>query len=364
MANKVIKDIVNKSFPDGAQVVDVVSDVAPEERFWLIPGKAGPRWLIPQNIGYGIHVFKQWKPFDLLSRVKWKLLYGAYRAGLFWLIPGVTGVGITGCTSEQWEYLGWKDDVCPVPIIYIGTFSSTQKAVLFLVNPHSKKLASIAKIPLSEEASVNILHEYEILYSLAKEKPGIAPYPYLINREFGYSNQESIEGKLVGRKYSHKINVFLNGLKTKKKISIYDKANFLSEKLLKLENINNNLRILFFDVLKGLADTTELSAYYVHGDFVPWNIIEKADSSIVAVDWETADLNGLPLYDFFYFHFQQNYLFDRSISDVAPYGVLVKNLSYQIIGEIKKYTLVAMALNILSENGDASYFVDKLRKEV
>jgi hypothetical protein len=362
LVDKTIQEIIDKIFPKGMQVVDDVKDVAPQERFWVIPGKHGPRWLIPQDSNYGCHIFKQWKPYNLLSRIKWKFLYVAYRTGLLGIIPGVTGVCISGCTSQQWSYLGWEEHAYPVPGIYIGTFGPTQKIVVSLVNSKNKKLISVAKIPFGVHAENNIVHEYEVLRSLAVDKPGVAPTPLYLDRKLGCSNQEAIQGRLIGRQYSYKLNVFLNGLKTKNTTSVYAKSSLLSEKLLKLENISDKLRSVFFDVIKGLKDTTELSAYYVHGDFVPWNIIETKDGAIVAVDWEMADLNGLPLYDFFYFHYQQNYLFNWPTFEPVPYGALVQSLSEQVIEKIKRYTLIAIALEHLSANADVSYFVDELRK--
>lgn len=81
MASKIIREIVDKGFPAGSEVVDDIRDVAPEERFWVIPGKDGPRWLIPQDTRYRSLIFQSWYPYDFVSIAKWKVLH----AGAIWV---------------------------------------------------------------------------------------------------------------------------------------------------------------------------------------------------------------------------------------------------------------------------------------
>ena len=52
-----IKKAVSAIFPVGSEIADNSLDVPFKERFWLISGKMGPRWLIPQKKKYGLPIF-------------------------------------------------------------------------------------------------------------------------------------------------------------------------------------------------------------------------------------------------------------------------------------------------------------------
>jgi hypothetical protein len=41
-----------------------------------------------------------------------------------------------------------------------------------------------------------------------------------------------------------------------------------------------------------------------HGDFTPWNILQRQDGALVAIDWEEGLLEGFPYFDFIYFVLQ------------------------------------------------------------
>ena len=364
MVSTIISRIVEAGFPAGARVVESAIELPLNERFWLISNTQGPRWLIPHDYSYGFHAFLQWRPYGLLSHIKWKVLCRIYRAGQLGRLPEVNYVGIAGCSQNQWSHLGWCEDVHPVPVVYIGTPGATQKAVISLVNSYTRKVVSIAKIPLGREASTNIFHEYGALSKLSTTKPGVAPRPYYMNYDLGSSSQEALRGRLVGRKYLHEYDAYLNSLQTASEVSVYEKSQVLIEKILRIDNGSSNIKESLFDVLSRLRDKTVLPAYYVHGDFVPWNIFKTECGHIVATDWEMADLEGLPLYDYFYYHYQQNYLFKQSAINIAPNGLLIKDISKQLIGEIKKYTLASMAMQSLLAGNNASYFLKEIDSSV
>ena len=52
------------------------------------------------------------------------------------------------------------------------------------------------------------------------------------------------------------------------------------------------------DLLHGLSG---LPAVLQHNDLGPWNIISEGGSEFTAVDWESANPSGLPLWDLWYF---------------------------------------------------------------
>ncbi len=134
MESDLIAKIIDKVFPTGSLPAWNADDVPPQERFWVIPGKRGPRWIIPRTPLVGWPALRQWRPYDLSSRLKWAAITTAYRARQLGLMPGVAPIGVAGSSDLSWEHVGWREDPTPVPVIYVGTPGPTRKAVATLVN--------------------------------------------------------------------------------------------------------------------------------------------------------------------------------------------------------------------------------------
>lgn len=302
----IIREIIKKGFPAGAQLTVNTENLAPEERFWVIPGNNGPRWLIPQDIRYSGLIFKHWKPYDLISRVKWKMLYCASRVGKLGCVPGIASVGIVGYAQSKWLHLGWEGDYSPVPIAYIGTPGATQKAVISLFDSSSNKLISVAKIPLGIRASNNILREYDVLCRMEIERPGVAPRPIFVDRTHGLSVQEAIEGKHLGYKFTHKHAVYLKRLGMSGCVTtIRVEAERLAKRFAKLKNNEESLGRYIGELVYMLKDTTKLPVVQMHGDFKPWNLIQNKDGEIVAVDWEFSEPNQIVSLDVIHYFYEK-----------------------------------------------------------
>ena len=307
MVCKLFREIVAKGFPAGSQIVDDIDDVVPEERFWIIPGKNGPRWLIPQDIRYSRLIFRYWNPYDLISRAKWKILHGANCMGRLGSVPGIASVGIAGSARQQWDHLGWKEDDNPVPIIYIGTPGPTQKAVLSLFDSRNNNLISVAKIPLGDRASDNILREYEVLRYLEVERPSVAPRPLFVNREYGLAVQEAIEGKRLGRKFTYKHAAYLNRLRVSKDVTtIRAEGESLARRFKNLKNTDKRLGRYVENLVDGLKDVTEMPVVQAHGDFKPWNVLCNRAGGIVAIDWEFSESRQILGLDVIHYHHHKN----------------------------------------------------------
>ncbi len=299
-----IGKIVDGLFPEGACFVDPPDEVAPEERYWVIPGKHGPRWLIPQDARYSCLIFKNWCPYDLISLAKWKVLHGLCRVGELGRVPGIISVGIVGSARQQWEHLGWCGDSVPFPFVYIGTPGPTQKAVLSLFDSHSKNMILVAKAPLGGRASDNILYEYDVLSDLETEDLVLAPRPLFVDRERGLAVQEGIVGEMLGSKFSHAHIAYLNKLSRKNDMAmIRTGADSLARRFEKLNSTDKILVQYVEKLLDDLKDTTEIPVVKIHGDFKPWNILRNRTGGIVAIDWEFSEpqqIMGLDVIHYFY----------------------------------------------------------------
>ncbi len=200
MDRGVVGAAIGRLFPGACAVASRPLEVAPERRFWVIPGRRGPRWIVPQNPRHGWPVLKQWRPYDPLSRQKWALLTAAYRTGNLGHVPGIEAVGVAG--EAEWSRLGWNGGAPPVPAVYIGTPGPARKAVATLVAADNGTPMSVVKAPLGPRAAERVLREAEVLERLAVEKPGMAPRIVCADRKRGVTVQEPIVGRLSGRRLS------------------------------------------------------------------------------------------------------------------------------------------------------------------
>ena len=305
-----IAAIITKVFPAGSELLWNADEVEQKDRFWIIPGKEDPRWIVPQNTRCGWAVLKQWRPYDLTSRLKWAALMAAYRTGQLGLVLGVVGVGMLGSPDKSWDHLGWIDEKSPVPVIYIGTPGQTRKAVVHLVSVSTCKPVAVAKVPIGAQSARNIVHEADILKSLEEEKPGIGPRIRCVDRTVGISLQDSIGGRSSSRSLTQTHIDWLGRLSMPgTETSLREQAETLAKLLPQSKGLEDKTHHRLKSILGQLDDPIPLPSFWVHGDFAPWNLRWVEKGTLVAVDWEDARRLGLPGIDLIYFHVIQDFLF-------------------------------------------------------
>lgn len=357
-----IKKAIKGIFPPGSEIADNSLDVPSKERFWLIPGENGLRWLIPQEKKYGLLVFKQWRPYKHSSIVKWKVLSTVYSVGQFGMLPGVRALGISGSSKNKWQNIGWEKETRPVPIIYFGTPCKTMKLVTLLLDSETSKPNMVAKIPLSESSMKIIEHEYRILCDLQKKKVNLTPRPLFFDKKSGIAAQKAISGYPTGRKYTLLHHKLLGSLKlSNNTISLYEKSLQLRKDLTSIPTLRSSLKLLLHELLENCTCSTKISPVYVHGDFTPWNIKKVKGQSLMALDWEMGDPNGLPLYDFFYFFLIQSYLFGGSFNSARIIKLLPDYQKNYPLAQILKFTAASIGLRLAKEEHNTDYLEKFLR---
>ncbi len=305
---QLIKLIIDQVFPPKTKLIINEKKVPAESKFWLIDSKKGTRWIIPQNPRYGISILRQWRPYGTISYWKWQLLLIAYWAKILHRLPNVTSIAIVGETDWDWRHLGYEG-LNLLPIIYIGTPGPNRKAVVSLIDWEDSTLIGVAKVPLTDNATVKILQEAEILSSLATEKPGLAPQLLHINTEKGIAVQAVKEGKLTKASLtSAHISWFSRAEIPHLQTSLQEQVQSLKKRLAILDWIDPQMRSNLNHLLEKIEDPTPLPSTWVHGDFTPWNLKWSSDRRLQAVDWEEAKYNGLPLQDLFHFQYIQSHL--------------------------------------------------------
>lgn len=296
-----------------AEVTLRIREVPPSERYLVIPGSDGPRWIIPETPAWGMPVLRQWRPYDLASRAKWFLILAAYRAGHLAKLPGVGCVGVAySCGGLDFQQLGLSADTQLVPVVYIGTPGPKRKAVAALVDRAICDPMFIVKTPLAPEASQSILHEASILEILMHDKPGVAPHPVSRESLRGMACQRAVTGHLGGRRLSGKHISWLENLQNGRTTTLEHHVAHLVRRLRETPEITPGELERVLALLDSIADHNLLPSCWVHGDFAPWNLKVRG-TSMVAVDWEEAQQDGLPLQDLIHFQIVQSYLFRNNI---------------------------------------------------
>jgi len=373
MDRNVLSLMLRKLYSSEVHIAFNDKDVQLDERFWVISGKNGPRWIVPQNSYYGHPILKDWYPYDLSSKLKWLIIRTAYRVGILGLLPGVNGLGVAGSLTHTWKHLGYSETQKLIPVIYIGTPGLTQKAVVSMVEMSNKKKCGVVKVPIGIDASKNILHEFEVLKKLSIEKPNLAPEPLYINLNRGISVQSVVQGKLSAKKLSPSHLVWLKQLNVVGALTtVKDEAEKLISDVNEVDCIKYETKCLIKDVLKAIKNTEKIPVVVVHGDFTPWNIIINK-KHIYPVDWEDTRLNYLPLYDLLHFYWIKIYLFNGSnvsilsskfILECDPY-LKYFNLTKELISSIEKMYLcdqIARRSNNKFDDQYALYLIKYLKK--
>lgn len=312
MDRDLITRVVRQVFPPGTEVTWNPAEVAPDFRFWVVPGSRGPRWILPRDPRHGLPFLRQWRPYKAGSRLKWRVVIAAYRLGHLGRLPKVVPVGVGALENRAWDHFGWSGAKPPVPVIHIGTSGPARKAVAGLVDADQGRVVAVGKIPVGPQARRSILREVELLRRLEREKPGLAPRSLFADDRTGMAVQEAIEGKPSGRKATMTHVDWLWSLVVPgDSVTLRDQAERLAPEVAALDEVDRGTRDVLNRVISKLDDASPLPATWVHGDFAPWNLKRAADHELRAIDWEYASPRGLPLFDLVYHRSIQAFLFNE-----------------------------------------------------
>lgn len=167
------------------------------------------------------------------------------------------------------------------------------------------------KVALGDCAPASLHREAMVLKKLADtDIPGL---PALLAVEEDYSRtwQTAIDGHLTSRKLTQAHIDWLLKLPRSGNTTTLNEQLQLLQQSLKLQKApwSNQQKQAFFSATKAIQGSHSLPLVLVHGDFTPWNLKFQKDQRIAAIDWEDAELNGLPIWDLCHFFLMQAHLF-------------------------------------------------------
>ncbi len=319
-----IQTVVQPLFPEGVNALPHNHPPAPDTLYWpylVIPGKSGhPRWILPKNPQWGLPGLQFWWPYDLASRLRWRLILWAYQLGILHWHPHVQSIQIQWPQSSHWAHLGWKNPHPPIPVIYVGEPLARGKAVASLVDSQDQTCQLIAKAPVGKAAADKIRHEANMLKQLAITPADIAPQLHFIQTDSGLSTQQALALPNSPRAFSRTHLNYLLHLQQTHRTSLSEQGAQLQQRLTTctpaLDALHHQALHRFLQEIQ--SDETPVARVIVHGDFAPWNLKIKPDGTLIAFDWEEGSLTGLPFYDLLHFHFIQQPIDKRTRALLSP----------------------------------------------
>jgi hypothetical protein len=193
-------------------------------------------------------------------------------------------------------------------VILVGSPSPDRKLIAFLLND-AHRIAAVLKVGLTVSGGLSVLHEAEVLSKL--EQYSWAPKVLSVHTDLRAAAQEYVPGAIPDRGFRPEYTYLLCHLPRSggyKSLAVV--ADEMAERLSAFKAQLDKMAPDVLDRSLGCLDLDiAVPTMLVHGDFMPWNIRDNPHVGYVLVDWEWADFAGLPAYDMFHFHFNDDRLF-------------------------------------------------------
>lgn len=288
----------------------------PAERYLLIPGKDGPRWMIPARPRASASVLSAWHPYDFSSRMKWFGLRMAARTGLLRFVPSVASIATSRSGALRWfERCGIQSRTGEM-VVLIGVPSADRKLVAFLLDD-AHRIAVVLKVGLTDGGASSLLHEAEAIDKL--KQYDWVPKLLSVHPELHAAAQEYVPGEMPARGFRPEyMEIFCRMPLSGDSLRL---ADYAGEMASRLSPFRDRLDKMAPDLLNRSLDCldldTALPTMLVHGDMAPWNMRNNPSRGYVLVDWEWADFAGLPAYDLLHFHFNDDRLFGEKAGGYA-----------------------------------------------
>jgi len=294
-----VQSLLQRVFPPGCTVVPAAS-VPKAQRFVVIPGDDGPRWIAPLDWNLSEKVLRQWSPIARISRAKWRLAMIAHRLQCIGHIPGAAVIGVANLDGSAWSQFGVAGDGDIVPVIYVARPSTTQKAVVSLLSAGAGEVNRVIKIALGSHAWSSLEREHANLEAVQQMHPGLAPRPLGLDPALGMTAQEWIEGEIrLSRPAEAAVNFLALLQQQKQRTTLRDLARRYHDRLAALPG--REAAGSFARMLDSVRSDEAVPVAFYHGDFVSWNLICQDDGGCRAIDWEFSDRDGAPLLDLFHY---------------------------------------------------------------
>ena len=307
----------------------ILQDVDPsqisEQKLYLIPSGADYRWIFPTYNKSVFQFVRKWQPYSVKGKVQWILLLLFYRFGLLDFLPNIVKTTIQA------------PDLMRYSCTYVGTIGIYQKLVISDIRNNL-----LIKVAVGDRAPDKIRDEYQVLTELSLS-PLNCPKALNHNDELNYFVQTIQPGNLSRAFFNNKHIAILNQMPTGTILNSLDQI--MPHRHYLIEN-HSFIKSAFYHLT--IPFDTKLT--FQHGDFCPWNILEYS-GKYQLIDFEEARNNGLPLYDYLYFHVRQAQLLtgENQIS-LNKRHLLQLNVRVQDIDQLLKLNRAYMIYLAIKNN--------------
>lgn len=297
-----VSDILNALEPTPELVIE------DPDRYLVIPGKNGPRWIIPAASRSSESVLRAWRPYSCTAQVKWFAIRMATRAGLVQLFPSVSSVTISRKSLLRWLERSGIAARAGEMVILVGSPSPYGKLIVFLLD-ETHNVAAVLKVGINSGGRASILREAEVLRQL--EQYCWAPNILSVHPDIGAASQEYVHGTMAERAFRPAYLDLLCYLpQSGGSVNLGDFAHAMSTRLGPFADAMCKIAPdLLNRCLSCIDVNTSVPTMLVHGDFAPWNIRSTLRAGYVLVDWEWANFAGLPMHDLLHFEFGEDLIF-------------------------------------------------------
>jgi hypothetical protein len=254
-------------------------------------------------------------------------------------------------------------DRARLPAIYLGTPGPRRKAVCYVSGPSG--IDRVVKVPIACSAREAILHEADVLSRLERTAGAPrAPRLIEIDQRRGLAAQTWLPGRPGRRDFGEQHASYLSSLRGVDVVNLNDAVDTaLADATQPTEG--SSAAAVAATLLEDCRADLELPAYLVHGDFAAWNIKHSSDG-LAALDWEDAQMSGLPLQDLAHFYANDFFLFGAAqnpfmalLSSATARAVIdADDLDEDAVRRLLLYYCGAMAIRRLARGETA--FADYL----
>ena len=281
-----------------------------------VAGRRGLRWILPAQSQRITGLMAAWRPYSFPARLGWGLMRLAAKGGLLPRLPGKK-LFEADISNERWKDFGWEKEKPPIVVIYVGTPGPHQKLVITLADPLSGDGCLVVKYPLVQTAWPKIANEYDKLVELRDVCSRLTPCPIHIDYIKRFSVQTYIPGRPVSINLTDHHYHFLAQLsRSEASISLKEVRDEITARRVALMETGQLLdkdRVTLEELIRGSSWDAYVSSVITHGDFAPWNLKQHFSGEFFCVDWEDAQLVGLPFYDLHYYRAKVELLTGRKV---------------------------------------------------
>jgi hypothetical protein len=263
-----------------------------EQAVYAIAQGEEPRWIIIGSPSRAMPVLRSWAPWRAKSRMQWSAVRLAAATNLLPILPGVSKDAV----SIDTEY--WTAKLAEFPrewsaVLHVGTRSHTRKVILFLIDSGTRVVCA-AKIPLAPQAAAAIENEGDMLDRLSRFE--YLPRVLFRDRRRGMVAQSWLEGKPVSREFTEAHLELLSSLACPAtSMRVCD-----TRPKLECELEASDLpfdRSVLARAVEMLDCDAPLLRFIEHRDFAAWNLKWIRSGTLGLLDWEWAEVEGLPWQD-------------------------------------------------------------------